>query len=513
MDGISPAMGPRADRILCGTAPADGLPLIRLMPSEPAAVFPHRERFLVFLLAFLQLILVFWLIWTTNPPGLISPVFRVAAPDSELVHSRLSPYGPGFEKELVEIFAERSGMFPVWLHMDTVEQAWAQLRAGKVDLLVGATGDPVAIPRFGSAAPIAAGPVYASHPVAVVHQRRYLGIADMSELCTRRVMIPENPVMQRVSLEILDTQGCLAAAEYTQDGPLPRQFASALQSESRFTLVDAGRYRIWKPFFPEFQLSEYLEASVPYRWFWRADRKGFAAGLRTFWELKLGAGRFADIVDRYFGFFPERIDRFELVHMAEMITRDLPRYSNSIAEAAQRHEIDPLLLVALIYHESRFDAQAVSRTGVRGIMQLTQATAESLGVDDPDDPGQSIAAGALYLRQMWERLDRDGLEYWDRWFLALSAYNQGLGHTWDAMSLAGELGMRETSWSDVKQVFPLLSRPEYFSRARHGYTRGFEAVAHVDSVRYYYYILHGLFHLGREEGKHLGRLGLAGRVS
>lgn len=483
------------------------------MNTHPTAFFPSKERFLVFCLAFLQLILLGRMFWAACPPGLITPVVRVLAPESELVHTHLSPYGPGFERELLELFADQADFHPVWLHVDSPEAAWPKLRSGHADLLIGVGDASGANSRMPLGRRIAPGPVYVNHPVAVVHQRQYKGLSDISDLCGRGLMVPDNPSLQKISLDLLGEQDCPAAALFTDDGPLPIQFAAMQQADSRFTLVDTGRYRMWKPFFPEIQLSEFLDASIGYRWFWGKRNDKMSAALEAFWEKKLDSEVFTDLLDKYFGFFPERIDRFELYHFADRLKHDLPRFNEAIAEAARRYDIDPLLLVALIYHESRFDAQAVSPTGVRGIMQITQATAQALGMDNPDDPRQSILAGARYLKQIWERLDREDLPYWDRWFLTLSAYNQGLGHTWDAMELAKSLGLRETSWKNVKQVFPLLSKREYYSKARHGFTRGREAVAHVESVRYYYYILHGLLNLGRDEGEHLGRLGLAGWTS
>jgi membrane-bound lytic murein transglycosylase F len=472
-----------------------------------------KERYIIFLLLFVQLALVCKLFWSMSPPGMIMPTIRVLAPESELVHTRLSPYGPGFERELVDLFAAESGLHPVWLHQDNPEAAWGELLARRADLLIGMGDMAHREIRPTHQGHVSAGPIYARHPVAVVHQRQYKALADVSELCNRKILVPDNALLQSVFLEFLDAQDCPTAAVYVEDGPLPLQFSAMQQADSRFTLVDSGRYRLWKPFFPEFQLSEYLEVTLDYRWFWKTQQHRLQSGLEAFWRDKRNSERLADLLDKYFGFFPDRIDRFELYHFVDMLKHELPRYSSIIAEAARRHEVDPLLLVALIYHESRFDTQAVSRTGVRGIMQITQATAQSLGMDDLDDPRQGILAGARYLRQLWERLDREGLTDWDRWLLALSAYNQGLGHTWDAMDLAKNLGLQETSWKNVKDVFPLLSQREYYSKSRHGYTRGREAVAHVESVRYYYYILHGLFSLGSNEGKHLGRLGLINRMS
>lgn len=478
-----------------------------------AHLFPLRERFLILLLLFAQLALVSRVLWSVSPPGLIMPVVTVAAPDSELVHTRLSPYGPGFEREMVTGFAQQTGVHPIWVHLDGPQAALDQARQGRADLVVGLhdASSPSAH-RVSSA--LATGPVYAKHPVAIVHQRRYNGLSDYSELCTRQLLIPGTPSLRKISTDLLDEYGCSAPVLTADDTSLQNQFAAMRLTESRFTIVDMGRYRLWKPFFPNYQLADYLHAEIGYRWYWRSTAPA-AKLLTSYWQDLEQVEPLAELKEKYFGFFPDRIDRFELYHFIDALKNELPRYRDVIIEAARRYEIDPFLLVALIYHESRFDHQAVSRTGVRGIMQITQATAQGLGLDNPEDPRQSILAGARYLRQIWNRVEREGMQlsHWDRWFLALSAYNQGLGHTWDAMDLAHDLGLAGTSWKSVKQVFPLLSQQEYYSRARHGRTRGGEAVAHVEAVRYYYYVLHGLFNLGRDEREHFGRLGLTAHFS
>lgn len=88
-----------------------------------------------------------------------------------------------------------------------------------------------------------------------------------------------------------------------------------------------------------------------------------------------------------------------------------------VRQAARRHALDAELLLAVIRQESGFDPQAVSRAGARGLMQLMPATAQRYGVTRIHDPGQNIAAGSAYLRDL---LDRFG-----RLDLALAAYNAG----------------------------------------------------------------------------------------
>jgi len=87
-------------------------------------------------------------------------------------------------------------------------------------------------------------------------------------------------------------------------------------------------------------------------------------------------------------------------------------------EAGRLYGIDPALLAAQAFKESRFNAHAVSRIGAEGIMQLKPKTARSLGVTDSFDPRQNILGGAKYLRKQLDRFNGDLT-------MALAAYNAG----------------------------------------------------------------------------------------
>lgn len=107
---------------------------------------------------------------------------------------------------------------------------------------------------------------------------------------------------------------------------------------------------------------------------------------------------------------------------------------------------------------------------------------------------------------VYEKLEPLGLDPWNRWFFTLAAYNQGPGHLRDAIDLARQLGMSGKTWRDLKEVYPLLEKKRYGDMVKHGTCRGREAVRFVDSIRYYYYILHGIVRLSRPEAEHLGPL-------
>ena len=100
-----------------------------------------------------------------------------------------------------------------------------------------------------------------------------------------------------------------------------------------------------------------------------------------------------------------------------------PSVPELITAAGTQHHIDADLLASVIRAESGGRANAVSRTGARGLMQLMPGTAQQLGVNDAFRPDQNIAGGTTYLDQLLDRYDphndTHGLA------LALAAYNAG----------------------------------------------------------------------------------------
>jgi soluble lytic murein transglycosylase-like protein len=94
------------------------------------------------------------------------------------------------------------------------------------------------------------------------------------------------------------------------------------------------------------------------------------------------------------------------------------RLDRIVREAAERHQMDPALVKAVISTESGWNPQAVSRKGAVGLMQLIPETAQRFGVGNPYDPAQNVEAGTTYLKTLLDRYDGDLNK-------SLAAYNAG----------------------------------------------------------------------------------------
>jgi peptidoglycan lytic transglycosylase len=101
-------------------------------------------------------------------------------------------------------------------------------------------------------------------------------------------------------------------------------------------------------------------------------------------------------------------------------------YEHVIRGHARNYDLEPALLAAVIYRESKFDPDARSDAGAIGLMQLLPATAKGIAintggrkfvVEDLYDPEINVRYGAFYLRRLLRKYDDERL--------ALAAYNAG----------------------------------------------------------------------------------------
>jgi hypothetical protein len=140
-----------------------------------------------------------------------------------------------------------------------------------------------------------------------------------------------------------------------------------------------------------------------------------------------------------------------------------------VREAAERHNVDPALVRAVIETESNWNPGAVSRKGAMGLMQLVPTTAQRFGANDLFNPKQNVDAGVHYLKTLLER-------YNGNLDLALAAYNAGEG----AVDRAHGIPQYRETRNYVHKVQDAYFRPGS-GRLQNAYTRANQIHRQSDS--------------------------------
>lgn len=125
-------------------------------------------------------------------------------------------------------------------------------------------------------------------------------------------------------------------------------------------------------------------------------------------------------------FAPSVEAKAAVVSAANYIPSDVPTSGDRdldliIMRAGQREGVDPRLIHAVIWQESKYKNDAVSHVGAQGLMQLMPATAKRFGCENSNDAESNVNAGVKYLRVLLKRFDGDVT-------LALAGYNAGEGN-------------------------------------------------------------------------------------
>jgi membrane-bound lytic murein transglycosylase F len=393
------------------------------------------------------------------------------------------PDGPaGFEYDLAHAFAERLG---VTLRMKTVDHfrdVLPMVADGQGDFAAaGITVTPLRETE------IRFTPSYQTIRQQVVCNLTTAPPANVEGLIGRHLEVASGtsyvellnqlklvyPALSWTVIENVETEDLLAQVE---------------QGLIELTVADSNIVDLSRQFNPDLRVAFDLGEPEKLAWaFPLSDDDSLFQAASQFLEDMRASGALAQLIERHYG-AASRLNPFNVAVYTEKIRTDLPRYQQIFKKAGRRYALDWRLLAAISYQESYWNPEAVSPTGVRGIMMLTETTAQHLGIADRMDAHQSINGGAAYLRTLIDRIPEHIPEP-DRTWFALAAYNVGINHLEDARILTQVQDGDPDRWADVKTRLPLLSKPAWYTKTKHGYARGYEPVQFVNRVRSYYEIL------------------------
>jgi membrane-bound lytic murein transglycosylase F len=292
--------------------------------------------------------------------------------------------------------------------------------------------------------------------------------AEHLKLYQRRI-----PALQWVALDVASSEELLERVE---------------MGLADCTVSDSDSLDVARNFHPLLRQAFVLSSAQPLAWLVGSDMQTrFSRQLAAFFKEMEKDRALVKLRERYFGHVT-RLKEADVRGILEKRSTLLHEFKPHLQAAQVETGLDWRLLAAVAYQESQWDAHAVSFTGVRGLMMLTEQTADHLGVKDRLDPRESILGGARYIIMLRDGLPPEIPEP-DRTWMALAAYNIGSGHLHDARRLTRSLGKNPDSWADLKSVLPLLARREYAGKLKYGFARGGEARAMTENVRIYFDIL------------------------
>ncbi len=385
----------------------------------------------------------------------------------------------GFEYDLVRYFADQIEVPLEVIPVATIGDLIPYLQAGRGDFIAANLSK---IPeRMGD---LRFGPVYETVQPIVVYRRGSRRPRSLEDMEGGRLVIPAGtsyPVMLKELSPDLDWHEDPEASI--------EDLLEAVSAETiDYTIIDSNVFELNRRFFPAvrqgFELPERQELAWATR---RSDDDSLVQAMREFFHAAEQSRIIETVRQRHF----EHVETFEPVGtftFQRQVRERLPTLRPMFEQSGAEYDLDWRLLAAVGYQESHWNPEAVSRTGVRGIMMLTQRTARQVGIDDRLDPAQSIEGGARYLRSIIDRLP-DRIEEPDRLWLALAAYNVGFGHLEDARVLTQRRGGDPDRWLDVRDSLPLLTQERWHRQTRFGYARGYEPVHFVENVRTFFEIL------------------------
>lgn len=401
------------------------------------------------------------------------------APTTYYLDQNGLPVGP--EYELAEAFGKHLGIKPEYVVLGSIKEILSALDEGRGDIVaagITATGERRKRVDFG--------PGYRDVTQQVVCAPGVKLPKNVTQLVGKDISIIAHSSYEE-SLTVLRRQHPQLSWTAVENAGTEQLLQEVAEKKFDCTVADSNIVDINRRYHPELRLAFNLTKPQQLAWVLPQKRPALKIAIKK-WQAEFAKrGGLSELNHRYYA----HIRKFDYVEHSTFIKRldsRFPKYRQWFEQAANRQSFVMSTLAAQGYQESHWNPNAVSPTGVRGLMMLTEVTAKSVGVNDRTNPRQSIMGGAKYLREMHRRQKDATLEP-DRTWLALAAYNVGLGHLRDAQTLVRRAGGNPHKWAEVKKKLPLLTQKKYYSTVKYGYARGNEPVQYVRNIRDYQDVL------------------------
>ncbi|APV50681.1 lytic transglycosylase F [Betaproteobacteria bacterium GR16-43] len=386
-------------------------------------------------------------------------------------------HASGFEYDLVTLFAKDLGVKVRFVLADDVSKIEPAIKAGRAHLAAAALVRQLDLPGGTTW-----GPSYFTAQHVVVYRTAEPKPKSLVELSGKRVGVVEESYADSLLME--PPKLSVPIERLPPGTPTGDLLQQLVDGKLDYALMESTRFTLLRKHFPQLDTAFDVGKPVDHAWLVASiDKDRILGAARPFFERVTKDGTLKRLVDRHYGHV-KSISVVDASTFLERIDTTLPALRGYFIEAERASGVDWRLLAAIGYQESHWDPKATSPTGVRGLMMLTEDTAQRLQVKDRLDARESILGGARYLVLMKDNVPQRIPEP-DRTYLALAAYNVGMGHLEDARILAQRSGLDPDQWQNVRFVLKKLADPKIYPTLKHGYARGYETLDFVDNIRNY----------------------------
>jgi membrane-bound lytic murein transglycosylase F len=386
----------------------------------------------------------------------------------------------GFEYEMAKAFADYLNLdleviTPGWSSMPRfLEEGWGDFIAAGLTI----TKDREKVITFSNP--------YMTVQQKLIHHKLIYGVKTIEALAGKTIHVRRG-TSYHATLEKIKQNGVdinIVLHDNTSTDELIRMVADR---KIKYTVADSNIALLNRRYHPDIAIGIDIAQEQPLAWAVRSKDPKFLETMNQF----LASAKTQEIQERLYKKYysnVESFDYFDLKKFHERIVTRLPRYKDIIERESLKYGFDWRMIAAVVYQESHFNPWARSRTGVRGLMQVTMDTALEMGITNRLNPEQSLKAGIQYLDKLYQRFD-EITDPHQRLLFALGSYNIGYGHIRDAQTIAQDLGWDKNRWHTMEKTLPLLTQKRYYKTTQYGYARGREPVHYIKQILTYYDIL------------------------
>lgn len=403
----------------------------------------------------------------------------------------------GFDYEIMERFAESIGVRTEYIIAHNHQEMYNFLRQGKGDIIVtglyktNASGVAYSIPYRKSEQVLVqrkAGKYIRKSDSTTLY---FQHINDIKSLEAKDVFLTLNsPYIEQLK-HLADTLGFNVNINLVSDERSIEDLINAVSdAEIDFTVADKDLALTNNSFLGNLDLGIQFGKEKELHYATRKSSKELQIILNEWLSHFIKSSDYKQIANKYFKFDRKIIDQF---NETEYLTKgQISVYDNIIQYFAKGINWDWRLVAALMYQESKFDPNATSWAGAKGLMQLMPGTARQMGLHTGlYQPEQNVQAGTKYLKYL-EQFWKEVPDFTQRIKFILASYNAGVGHVQDAARLAKKYGYSDTEWDGNVEYFILYkSNPKFYNDrvVKYGYARGSETFNYVRNIikKYFYY--------------------------